>query len=236
MKCAVCGNNVSKWLYKTIIDDTLALSWQIDKDTRKKFNLRESQFCPKCKNSLRTREFAKVIMKKFHSNKESFKQWIKNNSDLKIAEINSVGRLHKYLKNSNNLYYSEFIKKASIKNLYYKYLLGIRHVDITETPYRDNSFDVVLHSETLEHVANPLKALKECKRILKPQGICIFTIPVIPDRKTKNVLINRSYHGKGRKKDYLVYWEFGWDFIKNNKINVEYSNISKLMFVFSVSK
>lgn len=49
--------------------------------------------------------------------------------------------------------------------------------DITNIPVDDNSYDIVLCSEVIEHVFNPLEAIKEFKRILKPNGLLILTFP-----------------------------------------------------------
>ena len=49
--------------------------------------------------------------------------------------------------------------------------------DITRIPVQNKSFDVVLCTEVLEHVFDPLAAIKEFKRILKPNGSLIITIP-----------------------------------------------------------
>jgi SAM-dependent methyltransferase len=49
--------------------------------------------------------------------------------------------------------------------------------DITNIPEPDASFDVVLCSEVLEHLPDPLKALDEFARLLKPSGRLILTAP-----------------------------------------------------------
>jgi SAM-dependent methyltransferase len=41
----------------------------------------------------------------------------------------------------------------------------------------DNSYDFVLSSHNLEHFANPVKALKEWKRITRPNGALILVLP-----------------------------------------------------------
>lgn len=41
----------------------------------------------------------------------------------------------------------------------------------------DNSYDIVISSECIEHVPNPQKALKEMARILKPGGFLVVTTP-----------------------------------------------------------
>jgi SAM-dependent methyltransferase len=41
----------------------------------------------------------------------------------------------------------------------------------------DQSYDFVLASHMLEHVANPLRALEEFHRVLKPRGIALVLVP-----------------------------------------------------------
>lgn len=43
-------------------------------------------------------------------------------------------------------------------------------------PFKDNSFDLILFYETIEHVENPLKCLEEIKRVLKKNGTLILTM------------------------------------------------------------
>ncbi len=49
--------------------------------------------------------------------------------------------------------------------------------DITSIPVSDNAFDVVMCIEVLEHVPNPVDALTELNRVLKPGGKLILTAP-----------------------------------------------------------
>jgi SAM-dependent methyltransferase len=46
--------------------------------------------------------------------------------------------------------------------------------------YADSSFDVVLTSETLEHVPDFEAALREIRRVLKKGGRHVFTVPLLP--------------------------------------------------------
>ncbi len=41
----------------------------------------------------------------------------------------------------------------------------------------DHAYDFVLSSHNLEHIANPIKALKEWKRVVKPRGAIIAILP-----------------------------------------------------------
>jgi SAM-dependent methyltransferase len=49
--------------------------------------------------------------------------------------------------------------------------------DITSIPEPDGSFDVILCVEVFEHLPQPLRALQEFKRLLRPGGYLILTAP-----------------------------------------------------------
>lgn len=52
--------------------------------------------------------------------------------------------------------------------------------DLTKTlPIKDEVADIVVLSNTLEHIPTPEHLIKECARILKPGGILIGTVPWI---------------------------------------------------------
>lgn len=48
-------------------------------------------------------------------------------------------------------------------------------------PYRDESFDVILMSEVIEHVTAPEFTLRECFRVLRKQGAVALTTPNLWD-------------------------------------------------------
>ena len=50
--------------------------------------------------------------------------------------------------------------------------------DITAIPVADQSFDVILCTEVLEHVPEPICAVYELSRILKPGGRLLLTAPL----------------------------------------------------------
>lgn len=49
--------------------------------------------------------------------------------------------------------------------------------DITEIPEPDASFDAIMCVEVFEHLPEPIKAIQEFARLLKPNGHLILTAP-----------------------------------------------------------
>jgi len=50
--------------------------------------------------------------------------------------------------------------------------------DINHIPVKAKSFDVIICTEVLEHVPEPIKAIKEMSRILKTGGLLLLTAPL----------------------------------------------------------
>lgn len=66
----------------------------------------------------------------------------------------------------------------------------------------------------MEHVSNPERGLSECHRVLRENGKCIFTIPIIVDRMNRlRTGLLPSYHGQSGvpANDQEVCTEFGAD-------------------------
>ena len=55
--------------------------------------------------------------------------------------------------------------------------LHFRLVDGRSLPFEPCSFDVVVSFQVIEHVFNVPEYLKEIRRVLRPQGIALFTTP-----------------------------------------------------------
>lgn len=70
--------------------------------------------------------------------------------------------------------------------------------DVQKIEWESEYFDTVIATETLEHVCNPQKAINEIHRILKPNGVCIVSVPF-------------SYRYHPNPKDY---YRFTWDSLK----------------------
>jgi len=51
--------------------------------------------------------------------------------------------------------------------------------DICHLPIKNNSVDMIVCTEVIEHVSETLRALRELKRVVKPEGYIIITTPFI---------------------------------------------------------
>ena len=103
---------------------------------------------------------------------------------------------------------------------------GARCENLEQLTFSDESFDIFISQDVLEHVFSPERALAEIMRVLKTGGIHIFTTP-----KHKDLLQSRQrarfeqgrvieiaepmYHGNPiSEKGSLVTWDYGVDFVE----------------------
>lgn len=56
--------------------------------------------------------------------------------------------------------------------------LGFKHASVTNLPYENELFDIVVSFETIEHLDNTLGYLSELFRVLKTDGIFICSTPI----------------------------------------------------------
>lgn len=198
--CTFCGSKqfeLNDVLWKDLID-----TWEISPYEVSYINRQQGLKCTSCNANLRSMVIAKAMMNHFNY-KGEFKQFIRSGAidSLSLLEINKAGALHKYLLKLPLHNFGEFPE-----------------VNMMELKFDDNTFDIIVHTDTLEHVPDPKKGLEECYRVLKPGGSLFFTVPIIVDRLTRNRKgLTKSYHGSELAKpdDYVVHTEYGSDVWKS---------------------
>lgn len=73
--------------------------------------------------------------------------------------------------------------------------MGWRNEDLEKQTFQDESFDLVISQDVMEHIFDPAKAFSEIARTLKPGGAHIFTVPIINKDKATEVWAERNEDG-----------------------------------------
>lgn len=101
--------------------------------------------------------------------------------DRLVLDLGCGPRKEAYIfsENSQRVIASDISVKAVLyaKKHFLRRNLSYIAMDACEIAFKDNSFDVVVSLEVIEHLLDYHKFLKEVKRIIKPQGLCIFSTP-----------------------------------------------------------
>lgn len=184
---------------------------------------RNDFICESCGSIGRNRHIAITILEKFKDQVQaaSLKEFAeKFEGSIYITCVKEA--VFRALKNKSGLVSSEYIdglKSGETKN-------GILCQDIQNTTFPNECFDLVITEDVLEHVPDPRAAFIEIKRILKPGGFHIYTIPVSWDQKESfpraiiqdgNIihLEDPEYHGDPfRPEGILAYTTYGQDVLE----------------------
>jgi SAM-dependent methyltransferase len=196
MICPVCGGGdftSMSVLWPQLIDD-----WQLADAEVAYINRQQGEFCKICRCNLRSLALCEAIRAYYYTD-ILFKDLVLSEAARRtsLLEINEAGNLTPFLK-----YFGGYVFGA------------YPEVDIHQLPYADDSFDLVVHSDTLEHVPNPIHALSECRRVLRPGGALCFTVPIVVGRLSRSREgLRKSYHGNQStlQDDWAVQTEFGSD-------------------------
>lgn len=156
----------------------------------------------------------KPLERIFAYNRKRREQWMikqANNvpDDSKVLDVGAGGCPHRKLFGHCEYFSQDFVQLSDnqIQNQ-----LGYGKIDfvsdIINIPVPDKSFDVVLCTEVIEHVPDPISAIKEIARILKPGGTLLITAPL------QSGLHQEPYHFYG---GYTKYWYL--KFLKENNFS-----------------
>lgn len=80
--------------------------------------------------------------------------------------------------------------------------LGFQVADCTELPFEDDSFDVIVSFETLEHLASQETLMSEFRRVLSPAGFLLLSCPDKAEYSDKRGFQN-EFHVRELYKDQL---------------------------------
>ncbi|MEA2421017.1 MAG: hypothetical protein QOF55_116 [Thermoleophilaceae bacterium] len=60
-----------------------------------------------------------------------------------------------------------------------------QHMDMTDVPFKDGAFDLIVCVHVLEHVADDRRAMREMARVLKPGGTAMLLVPIVLEQPTR---------------------------------------------------
>jgi SAM-dependent methyltransferase len=81
------------------------------------------------------------------------------------------------------------IDAATVRHARERHEVDARRGDVTALELDDGSFDLVVSFETIEHVAEPERALDELVRVLAPDGVLLVSTP-----NPREYLVNNPFH------------------------------------------
>ena len=118
----------------------------------------------------RYKNFSRKSLNKFLSTQLS-KLGVYQNIKNEVLFVGAGGDLEEIVRSQN-----EFkVVSIDIDSVRSPDILG----DISNTSFRDSTFDTIIALEVFEHIKLPQKAIKEIYRILKPNGTLLLSIPFI---------------------------------------------------------
>lgn len=168
--------------------------------------LRDNYFCLECRSIPRNRHLRLVLDTKFAG-------W-------ENADVHECSPVHdftaRYAKRYTRSVYEPEVTPGTMCS-------GSRCENIETMTYPDESFDLFLTEDILEHVFRPDRAIAEIMRVLRPGGAHVFTAPkhkwITHTRQCAqligdeiNYLYEPQYHMAADGGRSLVTWEYGYDF------------------------
>lgn len=108
----------------------------------------------------------------------------------------------------------------------------VQHEDLTCLSFSDQSFDLIVTQDVFEHIPNYKRAFAECARVLRNDGILVFTIPFFFDQEKTRIRASLcpdgsvehhfppEIHGNPvSAQGSLCFQNFGWDILPDLRAN-----------------
>jgi SAM-dependent methyltransferase len=182
---------------------------------------REGFPCGGCGSSLRYRHQAEVLLTVYaRAGSKSLAELVREPQfrELSVYEPGVTGTLRRHRSDLADYVQSYYWADAAPGD----FRDGVRCENLERLTFPDESFDLVVTSDVFEHIRRPWHAFAEVRRVLRPGGWHIFTVPFNPRRDSRPRvdvsdagdldLMPRRYHGSPVEPGgSLLYTDFGRD-------------------------
>lgn len=196
MRCSICGG--TDFHEVRVLWPELVADWQLTDEEVRYIDRQQGLLCDGCHGNMRVNALGNAVRHAIGTRLDlrsavasgGFDEW-------RILDLNGADGI-----------------STTLATLPHYFRADFPAFDMHNLPFADASFDLVIHSDTLEHVDRPIRALEECRRVLKTGHRLCFTVPVIVGRMTRGREgLKRSFHGDAAtgRDDYLVHTEYGAD-------------------------
>ena len=196
LTCSICGSH--HFTPHKVLWPELISAWQLSAQEAAYIDEQQGYKCDCCSASLRVVALGDALRGAWGT-RLTIRQFVQEAEaqTLRILDINGALVLSEALAVLPNYSRADFPE-----------------VDLQSLPFSSHAFDIVMHSDTLEHIEQPALALEECRRVLTQEGCLCLTVPLIVGRLTRSRAgLAKSYHGSTTANcdDLLVHTEFGVD-------------------------
>lgn len=161
--------------------------------------LRETLACKSCNATMRDRALAMGLLQvaglraqRSYENLRSLKA--SPPADFNILDTDSFSPLNRVLQGMQGYVHSQYRSDLPPGK---KLADGSLNVNLLQMPFGDLTFDVIMTSDVMEHVADDEQAHREIHRCLKGGGSYVFTVPFDPTlHSTRRLTVKTGSHDR----------------------------------------
>ncbi|MDD3242506.1 MAG: glycoside hydrolase family 99-like domain-containing protein [Eubacteriales bacterium] len=171
--------------------------------------LKREAKCANCGAALRSSDLLGALSASFCGSIKPIGEVWEQLADRVIVNAAAAGAVHDALKALPHYHCFEYMDGVQPG----QYENGVQCNDLQALTFPDAFCDILITEDVLEHVQNVNAALGEIKRVLKPGGLFLFTVPLQESQPTKARPADHPYHHVDplRPQGIPVLWDWGSD-------------------------